>query len=127
KSLYITIASASSEFSADALEGAEVRLVFKPYDEALPEHISDRLTQVRDNYSNMVEESVNSRRLNTYNRFDADITDLLRVDPSNDLGLKYWNEKNPEQLKPPFTLPTAPSGVPQWAFLQVKDLGMLKD
>ena len=30
---------------------------------------------------------------------------------------------NPEQLKPPFTLPTAPAGVPEWAFLQVKDLG----
>lgn len=127
KSIYITIASASEEFNADALEGAEVRLIFKPYDKALPEQIADRLTQVRDNYSNMVEESVNSRRLNTYNRFDADITDLLRVDPTNDLGRKYWNEKNPEQLKRPFTLPQAPPGVPEWAFLQVKDLGMLKD
>jgi Concanavalin A-like lectin/glucanases superfamily len=127
KSLYITIASASPEFGTEALEGAHLRLIFKPYDEALPEHIADRLTQVRDNYANMTEESVNSRKLNLYNRFDADITDLLRVDPTNDLGRKYWSEKNPEQPKPPFTLPTAPPGVPEWAFLQVKDLGMLKD
>ena len=127
KSLYITIASASPEFGEQSLEGANIRLVFKPYNDALPEHIADRLTQVRDNYANMTEESVNSRKLNLYNRFDADITDLLKVDPSNDLGLKYWNEKNPEQVRPPFTLPQAPAGVPEWAFLQVKDLGMLKD
>ena len=127
KSLYLTIASASPEFGTDALEGAQVRLIFKKYEDALPEHISDRLTQVRDNYANMVEESVNSRKLNLFNRFDADITDLLRVDPTNDLGLKYWHEKNPEQLAPPFTLPKAPAGVPEWAFLQVKDLGMLRD
>jgi hypothetical protein len=127
KSLYITIASASPEFGTNSLEGAQVRLVFKPYNDALPEHIADRLTQVRDNYANMTEESVNSRKLNLYNRFDADITDLLRVDPTNDLGLKYWHEKNPEQIAPPFALSAAPAGVPEWAFLQVKDLGMLKD
>jgi hypothetical protein len=127
KSLYITIASASSEFGTESLEGAHVRLVFKSYDDALPEHIADRLTQVRDNYANMTEESVNTRRLNLYNRFDADITDLLRVDPTNDLGRKYWNEKNGEQLHPPFKLPEVPSGVPEWAVLQVKDLGLLKD
>ncbi len=43
------------------------------------------------------------------------MTDLLRVDPENDLGRKYWNEMNHEQIKPPFTLPTAPAGVPEWA------------
>ncbi len=82
KSLYITIAAQSAEFSTDALEGAEVRLIFKPYKDALPEHIADRLTQVRDEFANLVEESVSSRRLNLFNRFDADITDLLRVDPA---------------------------------------------
>ncbi len=82
KSLYITIAAQSAEFDTAALEGAEVRLIFKSYKDALPEHIADRLTQVRDDYANMVEESVNSRRLNLFNRFDADITDLLRVDPA---------------------------------------------
>jgi hypothetical protein len=124
-SLYLTISSASPEFSAASLEGAHLRLIFKPYNDALPEHISDRLTQVRDNYANLVEESVNSRKLNIFNRVDADMTDLLRVDPENDLGRKYWNEMNHEQLRPPFTLPTAPAGVPEWAFLQVTDLAML--
>jgi len=126
KSLYLTVASASPEFNVHTLEGMHVRLIFKPYKEALPEHISDRLTQVRDNYANLVEESVNSRKLNIYNRFDADISDLLRVDPENDLGRKYWNELNHEQLHPPFTLPQAPPGVPRWAFLQVEDLRQLK-
>ncbi len=97
-SLHLTISSASPEFSAASLEGAEIRLVFKPYKDALPEHVSDRLTQVRDNFANMTEESVSSRRLNLFNRFDADITDLLRVDPDNDLGRKYWSEKNHEQI-----------------------------
>ncbi len=126
KSLWLTIASASPEFSAAALEGVHLRLIFKPWKDALPEHIADRLTQVRDNYANMVEESVNSRKLNEFNRFDADITDLLRVDPENDLGRKYWNEMNHEQVRPPFVAPVAPAGVPAWAFLQVTDLGLLK-
>jgi hypothetical protein len=127
KSLYLTIASASPEFGADALEGVQVRLIFKDYEKAVPEHVSDRLTQVRDNYANMTEESVNSRKLNLFNRFDADISDLLRVDPTNQLALDYWHEKNPGQPAPPFKLPTAPPGVPEWAFLQVTDLGMLSD
>ncbi|MGA9668808.1 MAG: LamG domain-containing protein, partial [Terracidiphilus sp.] len=122
KSLYITIASASEEFNATALEGAEVRLIFKPYKDAVAEHIADRLTQVRDNFSNMTEEHVNSRRLNTYNRFYADITDLLRVDPSNDLGRKYWHEWNPETAVPDYTPPKVPADVPQWAYLQAKDV-----
>ena len=126
KSLYITIAAQSADFNTTALEGAELRLIFKSYKDALPEHTADRLTQVRDEYANMVEESVNSRRLNLFNRFDADISDLLRVDPQNDLGRKYWHEKNMEQVRPQFTLPQAPAGVPQWAFLQVEDLGYLK-
>ena len=125
KSLYITIASASAEFGPAALEGMHVRLVFKPWDAAKPEHVADRLTQVRDNYANIVEESVASRKLNLFNRVDADATDLLRVDPENDLGRKYWIELNHEQIKPPFALPKAPAGVPEWAYLQTVDLGML--
>ena len=54
------------------------------------------------------------------------MTDLLRVDPENDLGRMYWNEMNHEQIKPPFTLPKAPAGVPEWAFLQMTDLGYLE-
>ena len=126
KSLYITIAAQSADFGPAALEGAEVRLVFKPYKDALREHIADRLTQVRDEYANIVEEGVNSRRLNLFNRFDGDITDLLRVDPENTLARGYWHEWNREQPRPPFIMPQAPLGVPQWAYLQVKDLGALK-
>jgi Concanavalin A-like lectin/glucanases superfamily len=122
KSFLITIASASPEFNANMLDGASVRLIFKPYKDALPEHIADRLTQVRDNFSNMTEEHVNSKHLNTYNRFYADMTDLLRVDPSNDLGRKYWHEWNPETAPPDYTQPTIPAGVPAWAYLQVKDV-----
>lgn len=126
KSLLIRISSASPEFGRAQLEGAKLRLIFKPWKDALPEHVADRLTQVRDNYANLVEESVNSRKLNIFNRFDADISDLLRVDPENDLGRKYWNEVNKEQIRPPFTPPAAPAGVPQWAWLQVEDLARLK-
>ncbi len=126
KSLLITIASASAEFNAGSLDGAAVRLIFKPYKDAIKEHVADRLTQVRDNFSNMTEEHVDSRRLNTYNRFYADMTDLLRVDPQNDLGRKYWHEWNPETAEPDFTLPTAPEGVPEWAWLQVKDVDYFK-
>ncbi len=126
KSLYITIAAQGADFNTTALESAELRLIFKPYKDALPEHIADRLTQVRDEYANLVEESVSSRRLNFFNRIDGDISDLLRVDPQNDLGRKYWHEMNKEQVRPPFVLPQAPAGVPQWAYLQVEDLGYLK-
>ena len=55
---YITIASASAEFGPAALEGRKLRLIFKPWKDAKTEHVSDRFTQVRDNYANMVEESV---------------------------------------------------------------------
>jgi hypothetical protein len=126
RSLYLTIAAQSSDFSTESLEGAEIRLVFKSYKDALSEHIADRLTQVRDEFSNLVEESVSSRRLNLFNRFDGDITDLLRVDPQNTLARDYWHEMNHEQPHPSFTPPHAPPGVPQWAFLQVEDLGYLK-
>jgi hypothetical protein len=126
KSLYITIAAQSADFRPADLEGAEVRLIFKPYKDALPEDVADRLTQVRDAYANMVEEGVSSRRLNLFNRFDGDITDLLRVDPENKLARDYWHEWNKEQPRAPFVMPQAPPGVPQWAYLQVQDLGALK-
>jgi hypothetical protein len=126
KSLYITIASAAADFGPASLEGTEVRLVFKPRKDALPEHIADRLTQVKDNYSNMVEEAVGSERLNTWNRFYADITDLLGVDPENDLGRKYWFDANKGQPRPPYTQPEVTAGVPAWAWLQVKDMDYFK-
>ncbi len=126
RSLYITIAAQSADFNTAALEGAQLRLIFKPYKDALKEHVADRLTQVRDEFANLTEESVSSRRLNLFNRIDGDITDLLRVDPQNELARNYWHEMNHEQTRPPFILPQAPAGVPQWAYLQAQDLGELK-
>jgi len=126
KSLYLTIASSSMDFGPAALDGATLRLIFKPYDEAKKEHVLDRFTQVRDEYANLVEETTSTRKLNMFTRFDTDMTDLLRVDPQNDLGRKYWYDMNKEQTKPVFTPPIAPAGVPEWAFLQVRDLGYLK-
>jgi hypothetical protein len=126
KSLYITIASASPDFGPSSLEGAEVRLVFKPRQQAIPEHVADRLTEVKDNFANMVEEAVSSERLNTWNRFYGDITDLLRIDPENDLGRKYWFAANRGGPAPPYTEPVVPAGVPAWAWLQVKDMDYFK-
>ncbi|MGA2148399.1 MAG: LamG-like jellyroll fold domain-containing protein [Bryobacteraceae bacterium] len=126
KSIYLTIAGAGADFTSALLEGAEVRLIFKPWKDAAKEHEIDRFTQVRDNYSNMVEEHVNVKRLNNFARFYADITDLLRVNPDHLLGLYYWYDTNKEQAKPPFTQPVPPAGVPVWAFRQVKDLDYLK-
>ena len=52
KALYLTIAGSGRGLSAPAsLEGAEIRLVFKPRAEAAAEHVADRFTQVRDNYA----------------------------------------------------------------------------
>ena len=126
KSLYITIASASADFGPRSLEGANVRLIFKPRADAIPEHSIDRLTQAKDNYANMVEEAVSSERLNAWNRFYADISDLLRVDPTNDLGRKYWYDANKTQPKPPYVQPAVPANTPAWAWLQVKDLDYFK-
>ena len=74
----------------------------------------------------MVEEAVGSEHLNTWNRFYGDITDLLRVDPQNDLGRKYWFDANKGQPRPPYTEPVVPAGVPAWAWLQVKDMDYFK-
>ena len=46
--------------------------------------------QVRDEFANLVEESVSSRRLNLFNRIDADLTDLLRVDPQNEAAIPMY-------------------------------------
>lgn len=126
RSLYLTIASSAPDFGASALEGAELRLVFKPRREAAREHTVDRFTQVRDNFANIIEERPNNRRLDLYNRFEGDLTDLLRVDPDHVLGRQYWYEYNREQPRPTVKLPEPPPGVPGWAFRQVEHLKDLK-
>jgi hypothetical protein len=113
KSLWLTIAGAGADFTPALLEGAEVRLIFKPWKDAAPEHELDRFTQVRDNYSNMVEEHVNVKRLNNFARFDADLTDLLRVNPDHIPGLYYWYDTNSRPSLPsrsPFLPPACRCG-----------------
>ena len=124
KSLYMTIASASPDFNAAALNGAKIQLVFKDRQEALKEHIADRLAQVKDNWGFLVEEHTASKREALYNRVVADTTDLLRVDPDNRIGREYWADIsfNSQGTGVAYTMPKAPKGVPEWAFRQLEDL-----
>ena len=101
-------------------------MIFKPRAAALKEHELDRFTQARDNYAMMVEERPNDPRLNLYNRFAADITDLLRVNPNHWLAQAYWYDIDRRHPKPAFTQPAPPPGAPLWAFRQVEQLRNLK-
>jgi hypothetical protein len=47
KSFYLTVASASPEFGTQSLEGMHLRLIFKSYEDALPEHIARQLRKSR--------------------------------------------------------------------------------
>ncbi|MGZ0119967.1 LamG-like jellyroll fold domain-containing protein [Stenotrophomonas rhizophila] len=122
-SLWISVASAAPGFNASALDGAEIRMVYKDREEARKEHIADRFNQVRDNWGFLVEEHTTSKRQRLYARVYADLSDLLRVDPDHELGRLYWNYISyNSQGKPPFAQPAAPNGVPLWAFRQTEDL-----
>ena len=127
KSFYLRIASASADFGAKSLDGAQIRLVFKDRAKALPEHIADRFSQVKDNWGYLVEEHTASRREAIYNRLYGDITDLLRVDPENREARAYWADMdyNPRNL-PDVVQPQPPVGVPLWAFRQTQDLRLVK-
>ncbi len=122
-SLMLSIASAAPGFDARALDGAQLRLLFKPRAQAKAEHIADRFNQVKDNWGFLVEEHTTSKRQLLYKRLDADIGDLLRVDPDNALGREYWNDISyGNQGALPVDPPTPPKGVPAWAFWQLEDL-----
>ncbi len=127
KGLWLTIASANAGFSEVDLRGAVLRLVFKPRDAARPEHELDRFTQAKDLYAMLVEEHPNSPKLNTWVRFKGDLDDLLRVNPDHVLGQQYAAAAGiPGAARPKFTQPTAPDGVPLWAFRQTYLLGQVK-
>ena len=129
KGLWLTVAAAGPDFQRRSLCGAEVRLVFKPREAARAEHELDRFTQARDSYAMLVEEHAHSPEFNLWNRFEADLTDLMRVNPDHIPGRNYaavglgWP-------RPPFQqpeLPVLPSGrMPLWAFRQVELLGRVK-
>ncbi len=125
-SLYLTIAGAGQDFGPAALDGAQVRLIFKDYKESVKEQEQDRFTQVRDTISNLCESGANSRKLRAFEKFDREITDLFRVSPDHELAKVYWNYKNGEQPLPPFTQPEPPAGVPLWAFRQIEDLKLVR-
>jgi hypothetical protein len=134
KPLWVAIACSSADFNAATMANAELRLVFKSREAALPEHTADRFTQVRDVYAMMTEEHPHDARLDMWNRFKADLDDLLRVDPTNRRALEYRAVGEPgpladdakaklAQLTPP---PTASSRIPLWASRQVTLLGHVK-
>ncbi len=125
KGFWLTIAGAGGDFGAGSLAGAEVRLVFKPRAAALAEHTLDRFTQMKDSYAMLVEEHPNSPKLDLWNRFKGDLQDLLRVDPQNELGLKYAAASGIGP-RPAFKQPEAPASVPLWAFRQTELLGRVK-
>ncbi|GAA0679675.1 hypothetical protein FHT00_003188 [Sphingomonas insulae] len=127
-SLYLTVASAAPDFDAQSLNGAKIRLVFKPRAEAIREHVADRFNQVRDNWGFLVEEHTASKREGLYRRLFADIGDLLRVDPDHVQGRAYWADINyrPENM-PAVALPPIPAGVPAWAARQLDDLKITRD
>jgi hypothetical protein len=126
--LFLTVASAATDFDAQSLNGAKIRLVFKPRDQAKAEHVADRFNQVRDNWGFLVEEHTASKREGLYQRLFADISDLLRVDPDHVQGRAYWADINyrPENM-PAVALPPVPAGVPVWAARQLDDLKITRD
>jgi hypothetical protein len=74
-----------------------------------------------------VEERPVSPRLNLANRFYADNDDLLRVNPAHSHGKAYkYVVTNNVNDRPEYKVPSAPVGVPQWAFLQVEYLRKLE-
>ena len=126
-SFCISIASAATDFNAASLDGAAIRLVFKPRAEALREHIADRFNQVKDNWGFLVEEHTASKRAALYRRLYGDISDLLRVDPDNVEARRYWADISYGATGwPAFTQPAAPAGVPLWAFRQLEDLKLVR-
>jgi len=123
KSFYLTLAGGGQDFDAAALDGMKVRLVFKDRKEAIPEHVADRLNQVKDNWGFLVEEHTASKREKLYERVVADAGDLLRVDPDNAIAREYWSDITfGSQGQMAYTLPATPAAIPTWAFRQLEDL-----
>jgi len=122
RSLYLTMAGGTSDFDAGQLDGMTVRLKFKPYKDALPEHIADRFAEARDNLAFLVEEHTQSKRLSRFVRLNEELKDLLKVDPQNVHGREMWAEMHPDQGPLPAPGSKVPDGVPAWAWLQTQDL-----
>lgn len=137
KCLYLTIACSDPAFSPAMLEGASLRLVMKDAQEALKEHIPDRLTQLRDNYANILEEHPRQSEYDMYNRMCADLMDVLQYDPENEIARFYYHDyfnvtkKTSPQLrgdayKPRWNPAPVPDGVPEWAFRQCEYMSAMR-
>jgi hypothetical protein len=126
KPLLITIAASGSGFLPSMLDGAAIRLIFKPYKEAAKEHLADRFAQMRDSYQWIVEESTRSTKLNLYNKMAGEFGEIFRVDPNHYPSRLYWYDYNAEQAKPDFTQAVPPKDIPLWAFRQVEDLKLYR-
>jgi len=125
-SLYLSIAADSTTFGPKALDGTKIRLVFKDREAAKAEHIADRLNQVKDNWAFLVEEHTTSKRQGLYRRLYADISDLLKVDPDNQIGREYWGDITfGSQGWPAFDQPKPTDSTPLWAFRQTQDLKLV--
>ncbi len=127
RGLYVTLAAASADFSNQAIKGTRLTLVYNRKETALAEHIPDRFTQIRDLHAHNTEENPRSPRLNNYNRFIADLHDLLDANPDHWLArtYKYWVSRDIAD-RPEFDIPEVPEGVPEWAHLQVEYLRQLE-
>ena len=127
RALYLTLAGAGQDLTPEILKGAKVSLVYKSKDEALAEHIKDRFNQVRDLHAHNVEKNIHSPRVNTYNRFYADLQDILIHDPGNWLAKTYWYYISGDKSdRPEYEINKAPEGIPGWAHLQVEYLRHLE-
>jgi hypothetical protein len=125
-SLYLTLAADSAAFGPKALDGTKIRLVLKDREAAKAEHVADRLNQVKDNWAFLVEEHTTSKRQGLYRRLYADISDLLKVDPDNQIGREYWGDITyGSQGWPAFDQPKPTGDTPLWAFRQVEDLKLV--
>lgn len=123
QALYLSIAGAGQDFNVNSLRGAKIRLVYKQLENAVQEHQEDRIRQVKTIHAHNVEENPRTSRLNSFNRFTADLEDLLRVNPNHWLGkaYKYWVSRNPAD-KPEYVISSPADGTPEWAHLQVEYL-----
>ena len=124
--LYLTLAGAGQDFGPKLLEGTRLHLVFKNRHDAAVEHELDRMTQVRDNFGNIVEWKTNNKNLRLSDRASRDLKDLLRVNGAHEKGRAYWSFMNPEQGWPEFIQPKPPEDVPLWAFRQVELVHLLR-
>ena len=138
--LYITIAAEDAEAGECLMKSLRLRTVYKSAELAKKEHCEDRFTQVKDIVAHLTEETPLLSQYNTFNRFSADVLDLLKVDPEHELGKQYLHmlasrrrfmpvDRRGVALEAPelpdMTEPV-PDGVPAWAFRQIEYLRRYK-